>query len=391
MILFFKAILTKIISIHTTIFLLMVCLIYLFVSSPIYAESPTIIIGFTDTQGCIVGVSQPFDLDTFTRDSLPQEVGPRQPSEALKANAILIRNFIYHFYLNPEWDDPSICNPQSRFFHMRHSRIQGWIQGDGATRGNDNTLSLNGMTNNRVTDVGGKTLNQHNIGFNACIQNESINLVNQGYNYDQILTDPTIGLYRIARCGFPQYPDLSLFNPYSFTNSMTNGTNSFSLNGGTHTNDVTPVWTVREAERYWGHSHIDAVLNNPFSESGTYLLGWNRGDKVEYRMDFGGTYENLHLIGISDMPGPIEMNIYIDGYFQDTMQWIENDNSRHLRVDKITGIPYGSHAIAIEFKNDYCECLPWSNNVDRNFYIDMLGVNDGPITSETAMFYNSIH
>lgn len=118
------------------------------------------------------------------------------------------------------------------------------------------------------------------------------------------------------------------------------------------------------------------------------MAGWHPGDKVEYLMRFGNIYENLHLIGISDMPGPVEMNIYVDGYFKHTMQWAENDNGRHLRVDKILDIQYGVHAIAIEFKNDYCNCSPWSNDGDRNFYLDILGVNSGPI-SKSATVHSS--
>ncbi len=56
--------------------------------------------------------------------------------------------------------------------------------------------------------------------------------------------------------------------------------------------------------------------------------------------------------------------------------WAENDNRRHLRVGKIRNIPHGTHAIAIEFAEDYCHCgASYSANGDRNFYFDVLGVN----------------
>lgn len=175
--------------------------------------------------------------------------------------------------------------------------------------------------------------------------------------------------------------------PYSIRKSMVNGTVPVNLAGATPTSAVTPINTAREAERYWGHSHMDSVMNTPFGQTGTYVAGWHPGDKVEYLMEFGSVNENLHLIGISDKPGPVLMNIYIDGYYKRQMQWVENDNKRHLRVDKIPGITFGTHAIAIEFVNDQAGA---SGDLDRNFYIDVIGVNSGAINSTAVkfMFFN---
>lgn len=258
------------------------------------------------------------------------------------------------------------------------------------------------MTNHRVTETGGKLLYKDgrplHQEFNACLQNESLRLAKLNYKYHQILTDPNIGVYSVARCGFARLPNLSINDGYPFRPSMTNGTSPRWYAGSSQTDEVTPVNAARQAERYWGYIGIDAVISRPFGQSGTYMAGSHRGDKGEYLMEFGGWYENLHLIGISDRLGPVRLNIYIDGYFHGSrqwdewdaqegkyvtipfsMQWEENDNRRHLRVDKFPNIPKGVHAIAIEFVHDYCFCDPHHYNTDRNFYIDVLGVNGGPI------------
>ncbi|PKO23625.1 MAG: hypothetical protein CVU38_03320 [Chloroflexi bacterium HGW-Chloroflexi-1] len=154
---------------------------------------------------------------------------------------------------------------------------------------------------------------------------------------------------------------------------MTNGTAPTTLVGGQQTAEVTPVLTGREAERYWGFAHLDLVQANPFSQPGTYVVGYHQGDKAEYRLYFGGSYSNLHLVGISDRPSPVTMNIYIAGYYRGQMSWFTNDNTRDLETGSFGGISYGVHPICIEFQNDYWQYPPGGEEYDRNFYLDVLG------------------
>ncbi|MBE7469769.1 MAG: hypothetical protein DPW09_23575 [Anaerolineae bacterium] len=238
---------------YYALFSLVLFLLVLLMPGPAYAASPTIIIGIVGTNGCVTGITKRFDLDTFTRDSLPQEVSSSWSVRAIRANAVLIRNVARYFQQNPESNDPAVCNPTGQFFHLRTTRIQGWAQGRGATEGN-----VNNMTNNQVTYTGGEVLLKNNQNFfspfNDCLQNETLRLANLGYTYIQILTDSSIGIYSVARCGYAQHTNLTVANAYNFTDSMMNGTVPFSINGATPTSTVTPVNTAREAETYWGHT-----------------------------------------------------------------------------------------------------------------------------------------
>ncbi len=357
----------------------------------VQADSPTIRLGYWDgsyqcegyaLKGRVYAYSDIYDLDTFTRDAMVGEVYSDYHIEALKANAVMIRSVGEYYHRHPQGNISTICNTTGREYNLRTSIVAGWQHGYGATnRGRDNNAP-----NDRVTDTGSQVIFQNQqrlsfqIGFNRCLQNQINALIeaSSNPNYVTLLTDANNGIYNGSYCGYSAQSGLSVNSAYAFQNSLTNGTSPRSVSGSSQTSYVSPVlWPPRQAEFYWGHSGIDRVLYRPFNQSGFYMAGWHRGDKVEYRMNFGGIYENLHLIGIADIPGPVTLNIYIDGYFKRTIQWTENDNRRHLRAEKIQNIPYGDHAIAIEFANDYCVCNPYSANTDLNFYFDVMGVNDG--------------
>lgn len=374
-------------------------------SSSVYASTPTVIVGMVDPEskrGCIGSVTRQIDLDTFTRDSLPQEVSPSWHPEALRANAILIRSTAYHFHLNPESNDPVIC-AEGHYFHLRPSRVVGWASGRGATEGNSHN-----KTNDRVTDTGGKLLYKNGrpflVEWGSCIQNKTHELAKQGYNYEQILTDPNIGVFSQASGCIYKHTGLSINQGYDFTPSMTNGTSPYPVLWGATNSSVTPVWTARQAESYWGHSGMDVVHNQPFGQSGRYMVGYHTGDKVEYRMWFGSkggrNYANLNLIGIADK-GPLDpnnkavpviLNIYVDGYYQRTIQWKQHDNRRHIRVENVNVQPvpgwfsYGQRAITIEFANDACICSPYHPDQDRNFYLDVFAITDGWIHPREEVF-----
>lgn len=149
--------------------------------SLVSAGSPVISIGLWDgsyqcpgqpIKGAVKAVYGPFDIDTFTRDSLPKELGTTSHREALKANAVLIRSVAYYFYKKSE---TGLCNLTGTPFNLRTSTMQGWLQGRGATEGNKNN-----MTNDRVTDTGGEVLCENtpcqyfNSQFNKCLQDSYI-------------------------------------------------------------------------------------------------------------------------------------------------------------------------------------------------------------------------
>ena len=377
------------------------------------AQSPTIRVGIWNEfincgsgfyRGAVTSVSKHVDIDTYTRDALPQELSPSvaygfmkdNPSparveQAHKAQAIMIRSAAYHYSYNPQSNDPMLCDRTGQGFEIRNSTIEGWLNGRGAIEGNVEAVPEPWVTLRRTNDLVTETMGQilyKNNGtwepyFNRCLQEEISELAEDGHNYYTILTN---GVYNQASCGISQYTGLSVrSNSYSFRSSMTNGTYpSLPYNWweAQRTTDVTPANVAREAEHFWGHSHMDIIEDSPFGQTGRYITGWHQGDKVEYLMTFGSWYgysiENLHLIGISDRPGPVTLNIYVDGKYQRQIQWTEDDNQRHLRVEKIPGIFWGMHAIAIEFANDVRNCTN-SHDCDRNFYFDMLGTNNGDI------------
>jgi len=318
-----------------------------------------------------------WDVDSFTRDALAGEVFSSWTYEALKANAVRIRSGAIYFANSPEGDDAGICNHTGYNFSLRETRYLGWGLGKGATIGN-----ANNRPNDRVTDTGGRVLRLNGSywfpPFNDCLQNYTQALGSAGRSYTSILTAAD-GVYGPSRppsaiCGLSNYSSLTVDPVYPFQNSMTNGTVPEFLGvGGYWSGASTPVFTARQAEVYWGFAGMDDVRNQPFNQPGLYATGYTTGDKIEYLMDFGGSYQFLHLVGIADKPAPVTMNIYIDGYYRGQMQWGHNDNARHLAIATFSGLSSGSHAIAIEFAND---APGGSTDTDRNFYLDELGVTN---------------
>jgi hypothetical protein len=100
-------------------------------------------------------------------------------------------------------------------------------------------------------------------------------------------------------------------------------------------------------------------------------MGWHGGDLIEYRMKFGGDYSKLVLRGIADRPGPVNLAIYIDGQYKAAVAWDHNNDCNQDSAVVIPGISYGTHAIAVQFSNDYYD--PGAG-ADRNFYLDGLRI-----------------
>jgi len=140
--------------------------------------------------------------------------------------------------------------------------------------------------------------------------------------------------------------------------------------------NVTNVWDSREAEDYSGLQHIEAIANYTTSDGQNkrYVAGWHQDDAVELIMQVTTNPFWLHVIGISDKPGPVTMNIYVDGTYRGQMSLTHNDNARHLTIAtfNIAGIATNKpHTIAVEFANDYST---GSGDNDRNFFIDLIGI-----------------
>jgi len=90
-------------------------------------------------------------------------------------------------------------------------------------------------------------------------------------------------------------------------------------------------------------------------------------------MKFGEDYSRLILRGLADTPGPVKVEIYIDGQYRAKAEFGGNDNcSEDIHVD-IPGIHYGTHAIAVKFVNDFSK-----PPLDRDFYLSALRVTKSP-------------
>jgi len=153
--------------------------------------------------------------------------------------------------------------------------------------------------------------------------------------------------------------------------SITRGYPKGSFGDGEQTNEVTEPEQWRWAELYYGFIDIDAVkqVKDGCGQDHLYAVGEHQCDLIEFLMRFGGDYNRLTLRGIADNPGPVEVDIYIDAEYQATASWDNSDGcNQDVSVD-ISGIPLGTHAIAVEFINDLADS---QQNLDRNFYLDGL-------------------
>jgi murein DD-endopeptidase MepM/ murein hydrolase activator NlpD len=156
---------------------------------------------------------------------------------------------------------------------------------------------------------------------------------------------------------------------YAFPPSITGGEPKGDFGDGGQTNDVTEPGNWRWSEWFYGHRGIDRIDWQYDACGGwhNYAVGWHGGDLIEYLMKFGGRYSRLNLLGIADHPGPVELNIYVDGQYEATTFWDDNNDCNQSVTVDIAGIPYGTHAIAVQFTKDY-----YSPPEDRNFSLDAL-------------------
>jgi hypothetical protein len=151
--------------------------------------------------------------------------------------------------------------------------------------------------------------------------------------------------------------------------SITGGLPKGAFGSGGQTDDVTEPGNWRWSEWFYGHQGIDRIDWQYDACRGwhNYAMGWHKGDLIEYLMKFGGEHRRLVLRGLADRPGPVELAIYIDGQYNASAVWDNNDDCNEDVAVEIGGIPYGTHAIAVQFVNDY-----YNPPEDRNFYLDGL-------------------
>jgi hypothetical protein len=183
---------------------------------------------------------------------------------------------------------------------------------------------------------------------------------------------------------------------WKLTSNLTGGEPKGAFGAGGQTDAVTEPGSWRFAEWFYGHRGIDQIASrtDACGAAHTYAMGWHGEDLAEYLMKFGGDYDQLVLRGIADRPGPVNLAIYIDGQYRATASWNNNNDCNQDVTVKITGISYGTHAIAVKFTNDYYDPTA---NADRNLYLDALVVRQSangcsasvPSTSWKAEYFNN--
>lgn len=92
-------------------------------------------------------------------------------------------------------------------------------------------------------------------------------------------------------------------------------------------------------------------------------------------MSFGGRHQNtLKITGIDDNPPPVTVKVYVDGIYQFQMSWTIGGNVNR-QISHVLGtsgqFSAGTHAVAIEFVNDYF-VSPFTSEFDRNMYLNYI-------------------
>lgn len=389
-------------------------------ASPVVVTAKTVPIAPGSSNYCVSLSYGAADADTFTRDSLGAEWFPSDGNAALKAGAVLIRSVVVFWSKHPIGNNNPLpwCNNQPHYwFTMLSTKVAGYNPGKGARDDRGTCWNQPAPCNvpvDRVTDTGGQVALRNGIlsefHFNDAIQIQTNVLAGQGKTYKQILKDPSI--YNALTCNdtvsaTPQPCGVALTvssaapNGYAFTPSMTNSNAPFYTFGaqppfddaapplGEHDLSSTFLNFAREAEQYWGYwgvtiANLD-VDHPPPPEPGTYLFLQGRGAKGEYPVEFDGAYTNhVRISGIDDNPGPVLVNVYVNGYFQFQMGWYTADDDRRQINRNLPPLPspydhMGIHTVAIEFLNDFYigpGCPYPTDQCDRKAYIAKFLVTD---------------
>ncbi len=367
------------------------------------ADSPVIKV-VREKNGCVSNAVGDYDSDMFTRIGLSSEVASAWVNVwSMKAQAVLIRGIgWYHRFIDPEWNDPGIrfCAGVTPFyFDLRDTRIafaprksSGYYASNPQDPNYCSNCTGNAINrpNDRVTDTMGQIVRRYGdqkIYFNKCIQNLMNAVTYQYSSPDQILTavygnpgscaslPPCNNYDPVYHCTYPDlqfqmWPPPYAYHPSAPGKSMMNGARTAVPPVGGPSNLVTTPGQTRQAEVYWG-VHMGLGQTSPFGQPGTYIIGPGHADMVEYLLAVGGAYRHLYVNAISDRPGPVDANIYVDGYYNGMIRWQQADNSRHLGHIDLGDMPYGVHVIAIQFSEALFGSSP---DQERKLYLDDLGV-----------------
>ena len=321
----------------------------------------------------MVAIHGQYDIDSWTRDALAGEVYASWSHEGLKANAVAARGVAWYHYRNPEQPSWFNCSPVTGY-DLTTRRIQGWNPSKMVSDGN----SYN-YPNNRVTDTMLQVLvtPSEEPAFYNWMATHQTSLESASGSYTQRLSQvyPNYVVRRIDNLEQEEGEDFSLQG-----SSMTNRTYPPSYPGwgvpGQYNPAATPINTAREAEQYWGLKHVDRADDNPFGQRGRYMVSLHMGDLLEYPMYIGAACNRLHLIGISDRPTPVYVNIYVDGKYKTNMAWDFGDNQRHLIIREVPNLEAGCsvRTVAVQFRND--QWVPGGGeDQDRNLYLDVIAVS----------------
>ncbi|MHB0879168.1 MAG: hypothetical protein ACYC5O_24285 [Anaerolineae bacterium] len=347
-----------------------------------HAESPKVKVGsWVSTAWCpsdqdfgaVASIHGVYDIDSVVRDSMPGEIYVGWDYDSLRANAIAARGFVYWQFLHKEsaW----ICNTSGYEFHLSTYQMNGWNPALMVA-----TVNTPYYPSNRVTDTmlqimtyPGEShtpfayfwMDTHQIGLHDA-PGGVLDKLRSVYGSDKVLwtLDVVDGTVHIM----PPFP------------SMTNGTHVGAfpwdpVPGDYWSGAVTPVNTSHEAEVYWGLKHVDTAQDSPFGQPGRYMVSAHMGDMIEFPMEIGGFYSQLHLIGIADRPAPVTVNVFVDGYWKTQASWTAGINLRAILTIPVPGVSFGDHAVAVQFTNDSWDGGGGGDDGDRNFYLDTLGVS----------------
>ncbi len=299
-------------------------------------------------------------------------------------------------------------------YHVyEYSRLHGW--GPVATQfqsGNIVTLSMTKIDSTtwamwvngqRVTDAQGNPWPPSNSVYAVALDHIKVGLESQSVTYRapqgalrNIWVQNTIGWGWLPASAWHPTDDPARQYYYSGTASnlyvwgyglptKTNWAGSASGIGSRYLHS-TQVGAERQAERFAGHTGMDVfqTLTSPDGLTKGYAIGFHGGDIIEGVMEFPAQANpRIWAVGLSDKPGPVLINVYIDAQYVGQVSLNHNDNNHHLSIPAplIAQMPYpyssywgGSHSLALEFVNDYCNCNPYDPDQDRNFYLDAIGV-----------------
>jgi hypothetical protein len=169
--------------------------------------------------------------------------------------------------------------------------------------------------------------------------------------------------------------DLKIY--YPSVQSLTQGKPTGSLGMGRQISEATEPETWRSALDFYGHVGFDdfGPQVDACGAITPYALAFHQDDLIEYLMKFGGEFNRLTLRGIASSPGPVKMEIYIDGDYRTTASFDADHGCNQDVTVTLPGIPFGIHAIAVKFVNDYADP---SRGIDRNLYLAGLRASRNP-------------